>query len=661
MLLYTRLAPAKIPKKRSRTAETRYLKAAQIPPLATELTRLSVSQKKKCNEAHPQCNRCQEKGQECIYEPVRPRQRRRRRSDTTSTSAPSRAPASPPRQPPAKSPSSQPGASITLSALQPDAPKRPANNAANNADNKTPRLDTGLDVSLEDLADLPLMSPDDEVFDAAMLALENMQPGGFTGLDMFGLDFDMLGGDSPDDGSLDSCSSDSSGNSPEDASFAALQAPADNNMLVRADMSGLSVHDLHDGIFGPQAAVHFTTPYSDMRTFASPPPPQTFFERPSFYDFPDLRNRRALIDHFCNVLSHLLVFKEERGNPFQQLVLPLCRTSLVVGNAVYALASAHLEYRGVVFSESSEFFHRQAITGLAGLIAQGDKADKSELLAAIVLLIYYEVAFRFHDVISSLSLGRAPMSTTYTDTASLTESTSSSLRHIDSLLGMFTTLWPILHRLACLQAIKRDLTAALSAGTTATAAILKTEFETRSAAIEIALDEWQPAVPNSYAPADGPGDTSTDPSTPVLHPTHGRLQSILNNALAYRHSGSVFLYRSMYRCAQDHPLVQRHTHAALVHCMRTVQNAGPMSALLWPLFVAACEARTEEDRELARKTFLAVDRRQGMVNIQNAWTIVQEVWKRVDEKETGEKDEKEEDEDLWRIVSNDLGITVVLG
>lgn len=119
--------------------------------------------------------------------------------------------------------------------------------------------------------------------------------------------------------------------------------------------------------------------------------PTLEFRMPAFSEFSDRRNRRALVDHFCNVLSHLIVFREESGNPFQQLVLPLSHTSSPVMNAIYALASAHLEYRGVQNAEKSLYFHNQAIQGLARIIESQVKVNKNELLAAIMLLVYYEV------------------------------------------------------------------------------------------------------------------------------------------------------------------------------------------------------------------------------------------------------------------------------
>ena len=121
------------------------------------------------------------------------------------------------------------------------------------------------------------------------------------------------------------------------------------------------------------------------------PSPLFEFYAPAFTEFSQQTNRRALMDHFCNVLSHLIVLREETGNPFQQLVLPLSQNSQAVTSAMFALASAHLECRGVQNSEKSVYFYNQAIQGLVKLIGQGGNVHKNELLAAIMLLVYYEV------------------------------------------------------------------------------------------------------------------------------------------------------------------------------------------------------------------------------------------------------------------------------
>ncbi len=115
------------------------------------------------------------------------------------------------------------------------------------------------------------------------------------------------------------------------------------------------------------------------------------FCAPVYEEFTDRTNRRALVDHFCNVLSHLIVFKEDTGNPFRQLVLPLSHSCSPVMNAIYALSSAHLEYKGVENEEKSLDFHNKALQGLAQLIEHNDTAKREEVLGTIMLLVYYEV------------------------------------------------------------------------------------------------------------------------------------------------------------------------------------------------------------------------------------------------------------------------------
>lgn len=60
-------------------------------------------------------------------------------------------------------------------------------------------------------------------------------------------------------------------------------------------------------------------------------------------------------------------------------------------NAIFALSSAHLEYRGIENEEKSLDFHNRALQGLAQLIEQNQHANREEVLGAIMLLVYYEV------------------------------------------------------------------------------------------------------------------------------------------------------------------------------------------------------------------------------------------------------------------------------
>ena len=293
---------------------------------------------------------------------------------------------------------------------------------------------------------------------------------------------------------------------------------------------------------------------------------------------------------------------------------------------------------------------------------------------------------------------------------------------------MATTLWPIIHRLSDLPSLKRELDLALQSNAPESKiAVLRTDFESTADAIEVELSQWEPHLPPNFVP-DGddptlaalvgedsagvaledtakqlddttvpphptsPGSITTDPSPSPLSATErARLHSILHNALAYRHSAFVYLYRTIYAYPRAHDAVQTHAHLALVHCVSTVAYAGPMGALLWPLFAAACEAVSAEDRKLADQAFAAIRKRQGMMNIERAWEIVQEVWRRADwadvvadlGKGEGERDKSLHGEsythvgdclsgdgwrsagarnaDLWRQVSKEMGVNIVFG
>ena len=128
------------------------------------------------------------------------------------------------------------------------------------------------------------------------------------------------------------------------------------------------------------------SPYDFTPSIHAPSP-----SLPPYSEYTSRESRRGLLDHFCNVLSHLIVFKEDSGNPFRQLVLPMARKSPPLLNAIYAISSAHLEHRGLQVEERALDLHSKALQGLAGLIAHKDEGNRDEVLAVIILLLYYEV------------------------------------------------------------------------------------------------------------------------------------------------------------------------------------------------------------------------------------------------------------------------------
>jgi len=263
------------------------------------------------------------------------------------------------------------------------------------------------------------------------------------------------------------------------------------------------------------------------------------------------------------------------------------------------------------------------------------------------------------------------------------DSTNSDM---DTLLGMVHTFWPLLHRLATLASLKKELEAAPGNNMDpAKLSALQTEFETKAYIVDVSLKKWKPNVPPQFyvlyndeqgaTPCESIGNTTkTGEAATAAERAH--LHSVLNTALAYQHSAIVYLHRTIYGHSRNHALVQRHTHVSLTHCVATVRNKGPMGALLWPLFVAACEAITLGDRDLANQAFMAIERRQGMVNIEQSWAVVREVWRRADAAEELSKPWHSgmggngngntcvptfKGRDLWRKVSEEMGVTIVFG
>lgn len=202
-------------------------------------------------------------------------------------------------------------------------------------------------------------------------------------------------------------------------------------------------------------------------------------------------------------------------------------------------------------------------------------------------------------------------------------------------------------------------------------AVLRSEFETNTRAIERELESWQPYLPPGFNPDDPPSPETEEKRHDTETAEKSRLHSIFNNAMAYRHSCFVYLYHTIYGYPRIHMSVQHHAHTALWHCLQTCSHAGPMGALLWPLFVASCQAVTKQDRQLARDAFQLVEKRQGMINIKWAWDIVREVWRVADQMEKnsdaqspGTRDStllNVSTPDLWRKVSKQMGISIVFG
>lgn len=216
----------------------------------------------------------------------------------------------------------------------------------------------------------------------------------------------------------------------------------------------------------------------------------------------------------------------------------------------------------------------------------------------------------------------------------------SAMASVDTLFGLVADLWPIIHRVASLIDVKRNLEKEEMAnpGQEKTTN-MRADFETNTSSIELALLQWIPKIPASAVTIENPADDS-------------RLQSILNNAEAHKQASFVHLYRTILSHPRSAPKVQTPAKQALQACLRVVIFSGPMAALVWPLFTAACEAAEDVDRNVARTVFRHLETRQGMNNIVTAWEICEEVWRRTD---AGQADID------WRDVAQESGREVIFG
>lgn len=434
--------------------------AGKIKIIADLATLWAQLQKKKCDEERPKCARCAERGGDCVYEPVRPRQRRKRdgvvsyatASTSTADSSGGGLDADNTNNTRTNGVSGTNGISTAGVAWPQPIPDDEyddgydeedemvgagvtANYYPNaltqswvqhsNADHSSWRPGPLLldERGLSDGAcDLPIFSPLEDAFDIESQLPPPMQHGGIMsgagGGDMTLSPVMEIGGrggaydDEAEEGDLVVGSIGMEQHVDRRRSFASTTTirtiksePRPSTAIVGAPNHRRQRrhHEFQQGNgFGGPTDMAVTTSTLPVRS------PLLEFCAPAFSEFSVQPGQRMLVDHFCNVLSHLIVFREETGNPFQQLVLPLmivgtagalhpstAGASSPVADAVYALTSAHLEHRGVDVEgrERSLYYHQRAIQGLSKLIqsSSGKPVNRNQVLAAIILLVYYEV------------------------------------------------------------------------------------------------------------------------------------------------------------------------------------------------------------------------------------------------------------------------------
>lgn len=243
----------------------------------------------------------------------------------------------------------------------------------------------------------------------------------------------------------------------------------------------------------------------------------------------------------------------------------------------------------------------------------------------------FDQLFRYYDVIVALSLGRRPLtgSLTYQDESSNTTRGSGAPKStdpygcVDNVFGLATSLWPLLHRLAQLTKLSEPIGTGLTVPSMSPS-ISSPPFEMPGnkqeriaiAALELSITEWKPhlelyAINMEHAASDS------------------SLQSLLQNAEAYRYAALIHLY---CHCGDSRasPRIQKAVRIALDCCLRVMVFGKPFGGLLWPLFVAGTCAITPSHRNIATTVLDQLLEVQGLNNIAKAKSLLMDVWQHMD-------------------------------
>ena len=170
---------------------------------------------------------------------------------------------------------------------------------------------------------------------------------------------------------------------------------------------------------------------------------------------------------------------------------------------------------------------------------------------------------------------------------------------VDPLLGCAATLFPLIGQAACI--VQR-----VRAAPANSAAIITAAMDLRGA-----LEAWAPE--RYYQPIE-------DPTSDVEH--------CVGTAEAYRWATLLYLRQAVpeLRMPSAHALADRVMRliAAIPHESRTC------IVHIFPLLAAGCEADGAEERGWVRNRWAVMSSRMWIGNVDRAWEVVQEVWRRRD-------------------------------
>ena len=215
-------------------------------------------------------------------------------------------------------------------------------------------------------------------------------------------------------------------------------------------------------------------------------------------------------------------------------------------------------------------------------------------------------AFKYFDVLSALASGRTPLGDSYT----IPKQQGARNALIDPLFGLVGDLWPILHRLAVLVDMKRQIAA--NGHRRDSIPQMENTLEESSRSLELFLLQWRPSSPQTSQANEN--NTSAD------------IEAALSHAEAWRQAALIHLRREIYNESKSSQSIQCLIKQVYENCLKVMMFSGPSKGLLWPLFVAALQTEGPIDMRIARNCFRQLAKCRGTNNITTAWEIIENVW-----------------------------------
>ncbi|KAK9364776.1 fungal-specific transcription factor domain-containing protein [Lipomyces kononenkoae] len=355
------------------------------------------------------------------------------------------------------------------------------------------------------------------------------------------------------------------------------------------------------------------------------------------------RRQKELVNHFAgNMTTVISYYRGERycekhmlfllanAPPSGPLVLSLC-----------ALASAHLAQLRGAQDEHPEYFTgaMQHVSG--SLIQSSTKCPQTELLASILVLVYYQIAKGGHpDTIASLLDGGYRIITgmlanmlPMTDVYSIPESTVFLLRifqyfdvifslsthfklrdlslrlqlfletysrsnthsqtDIDPVIGLAAGLWPLIVQM-CVLCNSCDFGANVTP-----------EIQFQASILGLELGVWQ--VPGQSWGRDLLLEVAMQEAAKV-----------------FQFAAQIYLLRIVGLVDKEH--TKSLVKGALESLGRVCTLDGNMAALLWPVSVVASECADAADRVFVRAVFAKLRKRQGMKNVESVLKGIESQW-----------------------------------